>query len=64
MKTYRFIVYEVETDDEVVNWPNVLPTHRFHRGDVIDERDIKWEVIGVRSSSTEEVWLVDVKRVY
>jgi hypothetical protein len=34
-ESYHFIGYEGGTNSEVLNWPSVVPTRRFHRGDVI-----------------------------
>jgi hypothetical protein len=63
LTAYHLIAYEVGTDSEALNWPNVAPTHRFHSGDVIEDRGAHWQVVGVRDNSTEQLWLVDVKRV-
>jgi hypothetical protein len=62
-RAYRFIAHEVGTDVEILYWRDVFPTHRFHRGDVIEECDAKWEIVGVRDTSTEGLWLVDLRRV-
>ena len=63
LTAYHLIAYEVGTDSEALNWPNVVPTRRFHRGDVIDEGDAQWHVVGVRNTRTEQLWLIDVKKV-
>jgi hypothetical protein len=61
-KAYQLTGYEVGTDREVVNWPDVGPTRRFWRGDVIEDGTARWEIIGVRNTSTENLWLVEVRR--
>jgi hypothetical protein len=63
VEPYHLIAYEVGTDSEVLNWPNVAPTRRFRKGDVIEEGNTRWQVTGVRNTSTEQLWLVDVKKV-
>jgi hypothetical protein len=63
LDAYDLVAYEVGTDNEVLNWANVVPTRRFYKGDVIIDGGTKWEVFGVRSASTELLWLVDVKKV-
>ena len=60
---YQLIGYELGTNNEVVNWPNVVPTRRFQKGDVIEDGSTKWEVVGVRDTSTESIWMVDVRTV-
>jgi hypothetical protein len=62
-KTYRFVGYEVETGSAVIDWPAVGPSRRFHRGDVIEDGSAQWEVVGIRNTSTEELWQVDLRRV-
>lgn len=59
---YRLIAYELETGKEVLNWPNVAE-HRYSRGDTILEGDDALEVLGVRKASTEQLLLIDVRRV-
>ena len=59
-KAYHLIAYEVETDNEALDWPNVFPIHRFHRGDVIEDGSTHWQVVGVRNTSTEQLWIIDV----
>jgi hypothetical protein len=63
LKTYRLVAYELGTDREVLNWPDVAPTRRFQRGDIIKDGNAAWEVVGVRDTSTESLWLVDVRKV-
>ena len=58
--TYDLVAFELETNKEVLNWFGVLATRRFRAGDVIMNRDIRWHVVGVRNTSTEKLWLVDV----
>lgn len=63
MKAYRLIGYEIGTDEKVIDWRDVIPTWRFQRGDVIEDGAARWEVVGVRQRSTEDRWLVDVRRI-
>ena len=62
-QTYQLIGREIGTDREVLNWANVAATRRFQRGDVIEDRATRWQVIGVRNASTQDIWLVDLKEV-
>jgi hypothetical protein len=63
LSPYHLIAHEIGTDTVVLDWPNVVPTRRFQRGDVISEGDAQWQVVGVRNTSTEQLWLIDVKKV-
>jgi hypothetical protein len=62
-ETYQLIGYEIETNREVLNWRSVAPTRRFHRGDVIEDGVMRWQIIGVRRTSTQYIWLVDLKGI-
>jgi hypothetical protein len=64
LTAYHLIAYEVGTDIEVLNWPNVVPIHRFNRGDLIGEGDAQWQVVGARNTSTEQLWQIDVKEIF
>jgi hypothetical protein len=44
VEAYDLIAYEVETGEEVFNWPNLVDTRRFDKPDVIEVGDAKWEL--------------------
>ncbi len=62
VETYHLIAYEVETNNEVLNCSGVAPTPRFYKENVIVDGDTRWQVVGVRKTSTEKLWLVDLIR--
>ena len=67
IKKYHLIAYDSETGEEVCNWPNCADTgHRPAAGltpDVIQHEGCKWQVIGVRTTSTPEVHQIEVRKV-
>jgi len=66
MKTYQLIGYDVETGKEVLNWGNCADISRPVAGltpSVIEHGGHKWQVIGVRTTSTREVHRIDVRKL-
>jgi hypothetical protein len=63
LEAYDLVAYDVETGEEVFNWPNLVNTRRFDTPDVIEVGDAKWVVVGVRNISTKQLRLIDVKRL-
>jgi len=72
INSYRLIAYDVESGEVVFDWPNYADTHRPSAGIpalgvegevLVDDKDIKWKVIGTRKDSTTQVRRIDVRKV-
>jgi hypothetical protein len=70
IQPYRLIAYDVETSQEVFDWPNYagkqlsagIPSLSVEP-EVLHHGSVQWEVCGTRKDSTVQVLRIDVKNV-
>jgi hypothetical protein len=61
IESYHLSASDVETSKEVLDWNDVAPTRSFQAGDMIVEGDARWQVIGVRKTSTAKLLLIHLR---